>query len=68
MIATYLVGPAYGWSNFKLATVSLNKNKTYKDSQSHPSDESRMRAILSMLEKTGYLTEASEIKRSWENF
>lgn len=68
MIATYLVGPAYGWSNFKLATVGLNKNKTYKDSQSHPSDESRMRAILLMLEKTGYLQEASEIKKSWEEF
>ncbi|MDO3641503.1 hypothetical protein [Mucilaginibacter sp. L3T2-6] len=68
MIATYLVGPAYGWSNFKLATVGLNKNKTYKDTPSHPSDEARMRAILTMLQKTGYLTEASQIKRSWDEF
>lgn len=68
LIATYLVGPAYGWTNFKLATIGINKNKTFSDTPRHPSDESRMRAILVLLEKSGFLQEACNIRTYWDEF
>ena len=68
LIATYLVGPAYAWTNLKLTTLSSGKNRIYHDSPSHPSDEARMRGIFYMLQKMGHSTEEKQIQESWENF
>lgn len=68
LIATYLVGPAYGWTNLKLTTLSGGKNRIYQDHPSHPSDESRMRAIFFMLRKMGHTTEVEKIEASWKQF
>lgn len=68
MIATYLVGPAYAWTNLKLTTLSSALDRVYEDSPSHPSDESRMRAVFYMLDKMGQHSELVGIKASWENF
>ena len=67
LIAVYLVGPAYAWTNLKLTTLSAN-DLVFLDSPSHPSDESRMRAIFYLLEKMGHQAEHSEIKRYWDEF
>lgn len=68
LIATYLVGPAYAWTNLKLSTLSSAIDRIYQDSPSHPSDESRMRAIFYMLEKMGHTTELVDIQSSWAAF
>jgi hypothetical protein len=68
MIATYLVGPAYAWTNLKLTTLSSGKNRIFRDSASHPSDEARMRAIVCMLKKTGHQGEVQRIEESWQEF
>lgn len=68
LIATYLVGPAYAWTNLKLTTLSSGKNRVYHDSPSHPSDESRMRGIFYMLHKMGHSAEENEISDSWKKF
>ncbi len=68
LIATYLVGPAYAWTNLKLTTLSSVNDRIYQDSPSHPSDESRMRAIFYMLEKMGHSTELINVKQSWNDF
>ena len=69
LIATYLVGPAYGWANLKLCTISSAQQKIYEDdSGNHPSDESRMRAIFKMLELTGQIDEKTELVEKWNNF
>ncbi len=68
MIAVYLVGPAYAWTNLKLTTLSSGKDQIYLDSPSHPSDEARMRAIFYLLEKMGHTAELAEIKLSWDAF
>lgn len=68
LIATYLVGPAYAWTNLKLSTISSGSDKIYIDSQSHPSDEARMRAIFDMLRINGYGNEVIGIETCWNNF
>lgn len=68
MIATYLCGPAFAWSNMKMSALSNGNNAIYADSPSHPSDESRMRAVFFMLVKTGFTQECEEIRNSWNLF
>lgn len=67
-IATYLVGPAYAWTNMKLTTLSSSNDRVYKDIPSHPSDEARMRGIFYMLEKMGHNQEVIQLKKSWQEF
>ena len=67
-IATYLVGPAYAWTNLKLTTLSSGKDGEYKDSPSHPSDEVRMRGVFFMLEQMGHNPEVTQLKSSWQEF
>jgi hypothetical protein len=68
LIATYLVGPAYAWTNLKLTTRSSGDNAVYMDSPSHPSDESRMVAVFMMLEKMGHTKEVHSIQEDWKKF
>lgn len=69
LIATYLVGPAYAWTNLKITTVSSGQDEVFEiESASHPSDESRMRAIFCMLKKLGHTEELGKIEQSWEAF
>jgi hypothetical protein len=68
MIATYLCGPAFAWANMKMSALSNGSNAIFIDSPSHPSDESRMRAVFFMLTKINYNKECEEIKESWEQF
>ena len=68
MIATFLCGPAFAWANMKMSALSNGNNAIYDDSYSHPSDESRMRAVFMMLEKTGFAYETAEIRDSWVQF
>jgi hypothetical protein len=68
MIATYLCGPAFAWANMKMSALSNGANAIYTDNPSHPSDESRMRAVFMMLNKTGFAHGCQEISDSWEMF
>ena len=68
LVATYLVGPAYAWTNLKLSTISSGNDRIYIDNPSHPSDEARMRAIFHMLDITGQGADAAKIKDSWNKF
>jgi hypothetical protein len=68
MIATYLCGPAFAWANMKMSAISNGSKAIFIDSPSHPSDESRMRAVFMMLNKTGFAHECGEITASWEEF
>lgn len=68
MIATYLCGPAFALSNMKMSALSNGANAIYSDSPSHPSDESRMRAVFMMLARSGFGEECAAITESWEEF
>lgn len=70
LIAVFWVGPAYAWTNIKLSTISsrTNINGVYTISNTHPSDESRMVAIIEMLNKLGYQNEVKEVNNVWDKF
>lgn len=66
MIAVYLVGPAYAWSNLKICSVSSWLNKMYSTDDEHPGDEVRMRGIIKTLELIGCHEDIPEIKEAWQ--
>ena len=68
LVGTYLTGPAYGWTNFKICTLTSSDKGIYHFSAEHPSDETRMYAILFMLEQMGYQHEKEELANSWSTF
>jgi len=68
MIATYLCGPAFAWANMKMSAISNGSKAIFLYSPSHPSDESRMRAVFMMLNKIDFANECGEITASWEQF
>lgn len=68
LVATYLTGPAYGWTNLKISTLSNSDKGIFSFSVEHPSDETRMFAIVSMLEKMGYTREIVMLKDYWNKF
>lgn len=68
LIATFLVGPAYAYTNLKISTLNSGRGSIYADYPSHPSDEARMRAIFYMLEQLGFSKEVDEISALWREF
>jgi hypothetical protein len=68
LIATYLTGVAYAWTNLKITTLSSGRSEVYKGSVTHPSDESRMQVIIAMLEKLALTKEAEDVKKEWNYF
>lgn len=71
LIATFLVGAAYAWTNMKASAISSGINEIYSHNKVfrvHPPDEIRMRAILAMLKKTGLHEEAAKVQAEWEQF
>ena len=70
LIATFLTGPAYAWTNLKITTASsvLNVFGNPNLQSDHPANEARMRAIFAMLRLTSHKTELAEIEKSWAGF
>ncbi|MEO1263175.1 MAG: hypothetical protein AAFZ15_30475, partial [Bacteroidota bacterium] len=68
MIATFLVGPAYGWTNFKISAYSSGYDKIYIPSEEHPSDESRMKVIFYLLQEMNNVNGIEKLKSAWSNF
>jgi hypothetical protein len=74
MIATYLVGPAYGWANLKLTANSLARFDVFGPAVDefpaveHPSDEARMRGIYEVLTQLKFETEIKRIDEKWQQY
>jgi len=71
MFATYVVGPAYGWSHLRLVMQSgegIYSPGFGDDQASHPSDEARMRGILFILEQMGELQERQSLSDQWDRY
>jgi hypothetical protein len=70
MIATYLVGPAFGWQHLRLCTG--NSRTVYypglSDIAEHPADEARFRGIIAVLEQIGALEAVDRIQTLWDNY
>jgi hypothetical protein len=63
LIATYLVGPAFGWCNIRTST-NLGGD-LFGGNESHPADDARAEAIAMMLEYTGDTESAGTIRGRW---
>jgi hypothetical protein len=72
MIATYLVGPAYGWANLRLCSSSLSDDvfRPGPDdiAATHPSDDARLRGIVKMLDLLGLGADVRQIERRWDDY
>jgi hypothetical protein len=74
MVATYLVGPAYGWANLRLSVNSLARFDIFGPAMDefsaveHPSDEARMRGIYAMLRQLQLDVEIKGIDEKWQQF
>jgi hypothetical protein len=67
-VATYLVGPAYGWQHLRLTCVEGDHAMMHQlplDGEEHPADEARMRVILATLELLDDAAEADAIRSHW---
>jgi len=67
-IATYLVGPAYGWQHLRLTCVEGDHAMMHQvplDGEEHPADEARMRVILATLALLNDAAQADAIRSHW---
>lgn len=63
-IATYLLGPAYGWANIRLC-INISKN-IFESIETHPADDARTRLIELVLNSMGHNTESALIREAWD--
>ena len=63
LIATYLVGPAFGWCNIRTST-NLG-GEIFSGSETHPADDARAVAIGLMLQRIGCRETSETIKQRW---
>ena len=68
LIATYLTGSAYAWTNLKMTTLSSGRSEVYSWSNTHPPDASRMQAVFMMLQKMDITEGITEIEDTWQQF
>jgi len=65
LIATFLVGPAFGWCNIRTST-NLGGG-FFSGSENHPADDARANAIGLMLQRIGYVEACEAIKKRWDD-
>jgi hypothetical protein len=68
LVGTYMTGASYAWTNLKLLSTGHGSTKIFEYSQSHPSDEARMRIIILMLEKLGLAEDKNRVEVAWKIF
>ncbi len=70
MVATYLVGPAFGWQHLRLCTG--NSQAVYypglNDMAEHPADEARLRGIIAVLEQMGASEAVDRVQALWDHY
>lgn len=64
LLATYVCGPAFGWTNTRLC--ARLSPEFFETAASHPADAARTIAIRLMLQDQGYVKEAHQIDLQWE--
>lgn len=71
MIATYFIGPAYAYTHIKIILSSNDKESDSEqnifkvNSELHPADEARMRAVFAMLDEIGEAKSITKINAYW---
>jgi len=71
MIATWVVGPAFGWQHLYNCTSGRDEIYTpcrYDDGGDHPSNESQMAGIIAILRLQKYDDDAKKIQKHWDQY
>lgn len=70
MVATFLLGPAFGWQHIRLCMSSgANAYRpTLGEAATHPADEARLRGIMLVLEQMGSGATADQLRDMWERY
>ena len=70
MVATYLVGPAFGWQHVRLcaSNSSAAYHPTLDERADHPADEARLRGIVAVLARMGAAETGARITTLWESY
>lgn len=68
LVATYMTGAAYAWTNLKLLTTGHGSGRIFEYFDSHPANEARMTIVIMMLEKLGLIAEKQKIEAAWKSF
>ena len=70
IVATYIAGPAFGWQHLRLCAQMSEYifEKRLEPGMLHPSDDSRMRAILTVLRQIEHKKEADGIAAKWNEY
>lgn len=70
LLATYFVGPSYGWQHIRLSVnhgrdpYTPSPGETITENQ-HPADQARLDGIIAMLDILGLNNEAEAINQRW---
>jgi hypothetical protein len=64
LLATYVCGPAFGWTNARLC--ARLSPAFYEITTSHPADAARTIAIRTMLQNQSHIVEAHQIDLQWQ--
>lgn len=70
MVATYLVGPAFGWQHIRLC-AGRGQAAYYPslgETAEHPADEARLRGIVATLEHMGASPTAVQVQELWNRY
>jgi hypothetical protein len=70
MVATYLVGPAFGWQHVRLcaSTSSAAYHPTLGERADHPADEARLRGMVAVLTHMGATDAGARITSLWNSY
>jgi hypothetical protein len=70
MVATYLVGAAFGWQHVRLCAGRSQDayHPALGEASEHPADEARLRGVLAVLERLGAQEVGNEIDGLWHDY
>jgi hypothetical protein len=70
MVATYLVGPAFGWQHVRLCAGRGQDayHPTLGGTVEHPADEARLRGMLAVLELMGAPEASAQVGALWHGY
>lgn len=70
MVATYLVGPAFGWQHIRLCSgISQSVyHPAVGEAAVHPADEARFRGIIAVLKLIGSAGEGGQAEALWRRY
>lgn len=68
MVATFLVGPAFGWQHTRLCAGASRSMyfPALGELAEHPADEARLRGIVAALRELGQVEDAQNVQALWE--